>query len=293
MPKFGFRIKIIFVLAILVAILILASATAMERSRLSFVENGLRNFLAPMQNGATIISEKISQIPQYFVGMDTLTERNKALEARVAELQGKLEKLADVNVQNTYLKELLGLKEEMADWKPVAVSVIGRSYDAWYNTITIKGGTDQGFKQNMPIITADGLVGRILSVSDSSSEVLLITDKESAVGAMMQLSHLPGVVEAATDSVGSLYMIHVPYDAQVETNQVVMTSGLGGIFPQGLRIGYVTKVDVEPGDLMLQISVQPFVDFERLEIVFVLTNVPTTIVGTALVEPVTTSDSGK
>lgn len=263
--------KIALVALFIIAALILASATAMERTHLSSAESGLRDGLAPLKSGAMVVKDQFARIPQFFVGMDSLMAENQQLKIEVARLENEVSNLSEVNVENVELKQMLGMEQEVKNWGPVATTVIARSPDSWYSTITIKGGINKGFAVGMPVVATEGLVGRILSVTEHTAEVLLIVDKEGAVGAKMQLTGTPGVVEGTTSAGNILYMIHIPYEAQVENDQVVITSGLGSIFPAGLRIGYVTNVESYNGGLMLKATLTPFVDFERLENVFVLT----------------------
>ncbi|MEG1501208.1 MAG: rod shape-determining protein MreC, partial [Clostridiales bacterium] len=225
----------------MICLLAIAAMTSMERSGLSFLEEGVRDFFAPVKKGAVVVYQRLSLIPQFFTGVNELLEENQNLQREVANLRNELTRLQEADMENVYLRDLLKLSRQMQGWQPVAAGVIGRSTDTWYSTITINGGKDKGFAKDMPIITTEGLVGRILAVSDSTSEVLLITDKESAVGSMVQVSHMPGVVEGFAGA-DKMNMIHIPYDARLVKDQVVVTSGLGGIYPRGLRIGYITEV---------------------------------------------------
>lgn len=127
----------------------------------------------------------------------------------------------------------------------------------------------------MPVINESGLVGRVINVTSHTSEVLLILDREGAVGAMVQQTRIPGVVEGLGSPTDQLQMIHIAQDAPVKVNQVVITSGYGGIFPKGLRIGYVKEIFPEGNGLMKRAVLQPFVDFDRLEEIMVITGADT------------------
>ncbi len=273
MPNLSKKTKIILIALFIVTLLFIASATAMERENITLIEKGLRDMVAPLKRGAVVVYEKFGLIPQFFTGVSALSAENEQLKTEIATLQSQINLLEEAGLENTYLREMLGMAEEIQEWSPAATTIIGRSSASWYNTITIKGGENKNFAKNMPLITTEGLVGRIISVSEYTSEVILITDKECAVGAMVQISQTPGVVEGAGKG-ESVYMIHIPYGARLMKDQVVITSGLGGIFPRGLRIGYITEINPDKGDLMLKANIKPFVDFERLGSLFVLTNVP-------------------
>jgi rod shape-determining protein MreC len=127
----------------------------------------------------------------------------------------------------------------------------------------------------MPVINEQGLVGRIINVTNSTAEVLLIMDREGAVGALVQQTRVPGVVEGLGPNSSQLQMLHIAVDAPISVNQVVVTSGYGGKFPKGLRIGYVTEIIPQGDGLMKKAIIQPFVDFGRLEEIMVVTGVET------------------
>lgn len=273
MPKFTRKTIIILTVLLIVALLIVAAVTAMERDEITVIESALRDFFAPLKRGAVLLYAKMAAIPQYFSDFNELKAENEALKEEIVQLNSELNRMEEASIENAYLRDMLSLSQDITEWLPVASNVIGRSSATWYNTVTIKGGENQGFLKDMPVITSDGLVGRIMTVSRYTSEVILITDMECAVGAMVQINKTPGVTEGNGMDEG-LSMIHIPYGAQITADQVVITSGLGGIFPKGLRIGYITAVTPDRGDLMIKAEITPFVDFERLDNVLVLTRIP-------------------
>jgi rod shape-determining protein MreC len=269
-------------------LLICAALTAGDRAGLTMVERGLRDVITPIRRGALVVSEKIRFIPGFFTGFEQLMEENSRLKNEVARLQNEVGYLEEAGLENVRLRRVLDMKETIADWQSTVAQVIARDNLTWYSAITIEGGLNKGFARNMPVVTAEGLVGRIVAVSDNSAEVRLIIDRDSAVGAMVQVSRANGVVEGGgRSSKEQLSMIHIPYDAKINLNQVVISSGLGGNYPHGLRIGYITKVSPDQGGLMLKATVKPFVDFDRLEEVLVLTSPPQQYsdVGSSVEEP--------
>jgi len=273
----GFSRRGKYLLAGFLALLLLicAALTAGDRAALTMVERGLRDVVTPIRKGALVASEKIRIIPGFFTGFEQLMDENSRLKNEVARLQNEVGYLEEAGLENVRLRRLLDMKETIADWQSTVAQVIARDNVTWYSAITIEGGLNKGFARNMPVVTAEGLVGRIVAVSDNSAEVRLIIDRDSAVGAMVQVSRANGVVEGrGRGSKEQLSMIHIPYDAKINLNQVVISSGLGGTYPHGLRIGYITKVSPDQGGLMLKAMVKPFVDFDRLEEVLVLTSPP-------------------
>ena len=151
--------------------------------------------------------------------------------------------------------------------------VTARDLENLHQTLIINKGSEDGIRKDMPVINEQGLIGRIINVTDRTSEVLLILDREGAVGAMVQQTRVPGVVEGLGPGSDQLQMIHINVDAPIGVNQVIITSGYGGIFPKGLRIGYVKEIIPEANGLMKRAVIQPFVDFDRLEEILVVTGV--------------------
>ncbi|MDD2568656.1 MAG: rod shape-determining protein MreC [Clostridia bacterium] len=266
------RITALFISLAVIVLLILAGKTAAVRPYLSGIENGFRNVLAPIQVGAMVVYDKFSAIPDYFGGIERLKTQKNELYDEIYRLTNEVTSLTEAKEENERLKDLLNIYDTVnKEWTPVVTDVIGRESASWYRTITIRGGEDKGFKKDMPAINGQGLIGRIVNVGKTSSDVVLISDAYGAVGAMVQNTRTVGVVEGKDGASDELYLIHVPYDAEIELYQTVISSGLGGIYPKGLRIGYITDMETESGGLMLKCTVKSFVDFNKLEEVMVLT----------------------
>jgi len=257
--------------ALLILLLVIARQTTLDRDHLTGVERGVRDLLAPLQSGATVVYNGLRVIPDYFTGIDRLEDEKAGLETQLEELQNKYNTLLEEQAENKRLRALLNISDQYStEWEPVVTRVTGRNANTWYETITIRGGENMGFVKDMPVINGDGLVGRILNVSKYSSEVLLLLDNNASAACLTQVSRTPGVVEASPDESSLLQLIHIPYDSPIEKYETVLTSGLGGIYPKGLRVGFITDIQQEPGGLMLTATIQPFVDFDRLEEVLVL-----------------------
>ena len=197
--KSGKYLKIIIgfcVFVVIIALVVLAGHTSTERSNISGPEKVMREILAPLQNGASAISYKLRGISTYFAGMDKLQEENQLLQEQIDELQQQVVALEEEHQENIRLQELLNMTDSLSDqWQAVGTTVINRSQSNWYKTMIINGGEDNGFVAGMPVVAAGGLVGRIINVSAHTSEVLLILDREGAVGAIIQDTRTVGVVE--------------------------------------------------------------------------------------------------
>lgn len=272
MPAFWKKGKWALLLVTVIAVLFIARISGLEREKLSPMEIWLRDMIAPLQSGATTVLNSSRAAGEYTQSRgDLISDKNK-LTNEVARLQKEIDALHETELENVRLRRLLGMQESVQGvWQSVAARVIARDAGNWYHTLILDKGSKDGLAKGMAVINSDGLVGQIISVTDQTAEVLLILDKDGAVACLAQLSRTPGVAEGVDSPRGFLRMIHTPEDTVLKENQVIVSSGLGGVFPAGLRIGYIVSVKAEANGLMKQAIIRPFVDFERLEEVLVLT----------------------
>ncbi|MCL0081208.1 rod shape-determining protein MreC [Peptococcaceae bacterium] len=250
--------------------------TPLEREQLTLPETVVKIVLAPFQQVATGLSNGIQDSIAFVAALGTLAQENKQFKKELALLKSELERTEEYRVQNRRLKELLQYKQfTVANYQLVTATVIGRNAGNWFATVTVNRGKKDGIARNMPALVPAGLVGRVVAVSSDTAEILLITDPRSGVGAVIQQSRLPGVVEGVASGAGTVRMVHLPKGAPVKPNQAVVTSGLGGIYPPGVRIGRILITEDDPGGLFQIAKLEPFVDFSKLEDLFIVTVVYT------------------
>lgn len=206
----------------------------------------------------------------------TLRERNAELEDLANRLTVENLRLAEVETENEQLRSLLNFAQTVPAFSfrggQIIARVIGGSASPFTHPIQIDLGEQHGIKQGMPVVTDRGLVGRIFHVYSRSSDIMLITDPRSSVNVMTQGSRAPGILRGR---VGQLPVMElIPPEIEISVGDIIITSGLGGHFPKGLVAGQI--VDVEKNDnLMFQTAViQPTVDFDRMELVLVITSFP-------------------
>ena len=234
---------------------------------------GIAREALPFTKGQ-LVDHFFEDIGAYFNDNRVLREENKEMAKKIIRLEEEIYSLKEHELENERLLMLLEYKEAKAEnYDLVMAKVIGRSHTNWYETLLIDQGSQQGILPNMVVINHDGLIGKIFNVSPHTAEVLLILDRDGAVGArIFENRHTPGVVVGTSQS-QYLQMIHLPHDLPVEPNQTIVTSGLSGVFPPGIRIGRVIEVLPEPGGLMKRATIKPFVDFSRLEEVLIIKQV--------------------
>jgi len=190
---------------------------------------------------------------------DDLRRENDALKLRLAQLEGKA-------AEADRLGALLHFRQSQADVPMVAARVIGGSADPGSQTIELDRGEHDGIRKDMGVITPDGVVGKIIETYPNTSQVLLLTDNHSGVGAMLADSRIQSPVGGVGEPL--ITMKYVPNDDDVSVGARVVTSGMDRIFPRDLPVGTITEI--KPGNPFKQIRIKPAANLERLEEVLVL-----------------------
>lgn len=191
---------------------------------------------------------------------------NRQLKDQIEQMRLEQVRLGEDAAQARRLQSLLAFKEQFIS-RTVAAQVIGSSGSDLSRTIYIDKGENAGIKRDMAVMTADGIVGKVLVAYPSVSQVLLISDQSSGVGALLEKTRLQGVLRGTAS--GEVVLERVMSDEQVPVGETVLTSGGDQIFPKGLPIGVVTKVG-NGKDLFLNITVKPAANLSKLEEVLVL-----------------------
>jgi rod shape-determining protein MreC len=172
--------------------------------------------------------------------------------------------------ENARLRHLLGL-EQRHPYVLLAADVSGRSLDRLGGSITLNKGSRDGVLENRAILTPDGLVGRVERVTGHQSRVLTLLHRDCAVAARVARTRVEGVLRWEFGDQPTLHLLYISSQEDVKRGDLVVTSGLGGIFPEGVRVGTIERVGLEPNGLMKDIVVRPAVDFRSVEQVLVYT----------------------
>jgi rod shape-determining protein MreC len=199
-----------------------------------------------------------------------LSQRNLELEAEVASLQAQIIELQQQNADLQVLSALLGFVRSHPEHQYLTAAVIGRDTNPFLRYVIINRGSDDGLRRGMPIVNEQGLVGRIAAVTAGAARVQLITDPESSVNVLIQPSGADAVMTGSIT--GELNLEWIPHDAEVQSGDLVLTSGWGGNFPHNILIGQISSGRRRPFDLFQSAQLQPVVDFTDLKIVLVIVN---------------------
>lgn len=268
---FSSQFKTTLAILAVVAVLCLGVAHYTPNVAGSRVAAVVREALAPLQGRVMLAWRDAGAFMGYFAGMRRLQEENDQLRQQLRDLTWENDRLQEYVNENQSLTKLLDFKQRNAPrFTLLGARVVSRSPSNWYSSLVVDRGSDDGVGKDMVVVSDAGLVGRVDAVGPHTSDVLLILNNEVAVGAVAS-DGSQGVVEGSKDDPGMLRMIDLPYDAKLTPGQAVMTSGLGGIFPGDLPLGEISEFDTGGSDLEKYALVRPYVDFNRLEEVFIIT----------------------
>jgi len=230
-----------------------------------------QTFASPIQTASSKASGATSGFFRQILNFRSIASENEDLRQRLAAAEQQLNAARQQELENDRLKALLGLKEKK-EFETVAARVIARDPSVWFNTITINCGSSSGVAVNMPVVSGTGVVGRVISVSPWSSQVMLLTDEKAGAGAVVgQLgqSGALGSVRGRPD-IGLIEMRYVSGLEKVEVGDYVTTTGQDGIYPPGLNVGEVVDVKNGTATQPHQILIRPGARLDKLEEVAVL-----------------------
>lgn len=211
-----------------------------------------------------------------FQGLGNIFANLTADQATLSDLKADNERLQARNVEleeaeqtAKRLQDLLDIQDSYS-LQSKGARIISGSSDSWTSTVTINLGSVSGLTVGMPVMASNGVIGQIISCGPTSSVVRLITDENSSVSAMIQSSRAQGMLNGSATGQITLDLISTSQNVQV--GDLVVTSGLGGVFPKGLPLGRVSNVDNTPGSLYLEVTVDAFASTENYEEVIVITS---------------------
>ena len=233
------------------------------------VSGAVRGVTAPPAGMLARASQWLSVQTGWIFHGHAVAAENQTLRKRVAELEGENARLQEAEINYDRLRADLKFVQKQGN-RLLAAGVVARRPDPKFDTLVIGRGSGDGIAVNNTVVTRDGIVGRITEVGPNSAVVLMLTDQNSGVGARVQRpkSRATGVCKG--ENTNLLSMVYLPSDADIKPGDLIVTSGLGGVYPAGLVIGTVKEVGKDDGNALKVGRIVPKVDFERLEEVYVL-----------------------
>jgi rod shape-determining protein MreC len=243
------------------------------------LQRGVSAVFGPLQEGADRALKPARDAINWFDETFAARGDNTRLQQEVEQLRTQVAEGQTALSENNQLRKLLGLRQAgklPLGFKPVTGRVIARSPTIWYSTVTIDHGTSSGVSVNDPVVSGDGLVGRVTSATGGTAQVTLITDHTSAVSSKVVPSGIQGVIRPEVGNPSDLVLDFIDYSKHVQQGQTVVTSGwtargLSSFYPYGIPLGRVTQATIAEQEASQQVHVRPFADLRQLEFVQVLT----------------------
>ncbi|KGM45550.1 rod shape-determining protein MreC [Neobacillus niacini] len=278
MPQFFLNKRLIVLLVSIIVLVALIGFSLRERSKLSWPEQFLKDTAGLVQS---LVSKPAHLVAGFFENLQDLQntyEENKELKSRMEKLVSLEAQVQELEKDNKELRDILGEQDTLRDFEPLQATVIGRNPDRWHEMIIINKGKTNGIKKNMAVVTAHGLIGKVKTVNQFSSTVQLLSamDPKNRISAIVQgETNVNGLVEGYDKEKKALLIKAIPSGVEIKKGQNVITSGLGGVFPQGLQIGKVIDVKPDQYGLNQTALVKPGADFYDLENIIVITRTMT------------------
>jgi rod shape-determining protein MreC len=274
------RRRAVLGLLVICSLILLTASFGGSSGPLGSIQRGVFEVISPIQDGASRALKPFRDLFGWFG--DTLDAKgeNKDLRKERDELRVQVARLQDDARANADLRRQLGLAKQLSfdQMGPVSARVSGASPTVWFQTLYINKGSTDGIRVDQPVVANGGLVGRVSTVTPRASVVRLLTDSRFAASARISQSGVVGLVKAAAGSPRDLVMKYLTASDVVERGQIVVTKGtdsrrFASLFPQGIPIGRVTKVD-DPGSDSQQVHIRPYVNPRDVDYVQVLTKIP-------------------
>lgn len=272
--KSGASIGLLIVLVVLALVITTVWFREGERGLIHRARLGVLAVSSPMQAGGEVVTRPVRGLISWASDLGVSRSQLESLRAQNTELRRRVSTLEEARLENVRLKKLAGFAESSIS-KTVGARVIGRPTNQWEGVITIDRGSADGITSGMPVVGAQGLLGQTVGVTKRAAKVRLITDPKSGVSVMVQSTRAEGIVRGSLE--GKLTLDFVSSETTVRAGDVVISSGMGGVYPKGLIVGEVTRVRTAPASLYQDITVTPAGRLSGLEEVLVLIDEPATV----------------
>lgn len=259
-------------IAVCVIVLIALLAWNMPDGASSRVKSVVRDGLSPLQALATGGVREFRAIIQYIRGLGDLVLENRALNEEIVYLRGEMHLARELAADYHTLRKLIGFIQRSPE-QLISCEAIGRDSMGWWQTVRLDKGEKDGVRVDRAVISMDGLLGRTVSVSSKTCDVLLLSDPSCKVSVKVRDKNAFGVVSGTGAKAGAdpvLRMDFIHRVAPVEVGEEVMTSGMGGVFPKGMTVGTIARVEMDETGLYQRAWITPAADLGMIDYAFVL-----------------------
>lgn len=265
-----YRRPVVLTTALVTAFLLLSLQVRHERTVVAGLRQAILMALSPAITVGALLVHGVGDVWSAYVDLRHVRQENLRLQGEVAGLKRRVEQLTEPALATQRLERLLELRDS-ATASLLPARVIGKDATNWFRTVLVNRGSLDGVRRNQPVVTPDGLVGRVVEVTPTASRVQLLTDPVSAAGALVQRTRVTGVVFGTLGT--GARVRYLPLMADVAVGDEVVTSGMGGVFPKGIPVGRIIAVQRRSGALFQEATLQPAVELARLEEALILLHV--------------------
>lgn len=246
--------------------LLMASVNAQHPGRIDPLGKGLLALVGPLQKVVSGSLLELVRVKERYIALVNVEKEKEKLLAELAAARQELVRLEEARIANERLRKLLAFRETLGHEVLVA-GIVGREASAWFRAFTVDKGEADGVRKGMAVFAAEGVVGQIAATARHTSRVLLLCDRNSGVEVLVQRTRVRGVVGGFWE--GGCELRYVGRNEDIRKDDLLITSGLDGIFPKGMVVGRVGSITRGKGGLFLKATVVPGVDFDRLEEVLI------------------------
>lgn len=266
------RNKLAVTIILLSVTFLILISQSVKRSNISFAENGVGVTLNSVQSVFYGVNSKIRNSFSFIFNISNIKVENDKLISKNSELESKALDYDALKAENDRLRNALNFTSQRTEYNYVGCDIIGKSGGSFLDQFVLNKGSKDGIAKGMIAINDQGLVGQISSVGSNWSVIQSLANENLAVSGMVESTgENSGIVKGyISDSKFLAKLDYLPIDSKVKKDDVIMTSGLGGIYPKGIRIGYVTSVQEDQGRVVKVAVIQPYVDLNKIQEVIVV-----------------------
>ena len=243
------------------------------KSNSNIISSGAGSVISPLQKIIYSANDKLNGSLDFLINFSKVKQENKELTDKNAELENKLVEYNRMKEENTRLREMFNYSEAHKNYNYLGCNIVGYSGGNISNGYIIDKGTNDGIKKDMIVITPAGLVGKVTKSEGNHSIVQTILNENIAVASMVESTReTTGILQGATSNKNKNLTIlsNIPIESEIKEGDVILTSGLGTMYPQEIRIGEVVSVEIDSVGIMKKAVVKPYVDFNKLEELFIV-----------------------
>jgi len=259
--------RYLFLICLFITALTLFARNIDGRKKNTLIDRFVLALFTPPLKITTFGIHAVSRLWDDYVFLVDLQQENRALREKIERLALDNQRLLEQKSENDRFREILAFKKKF-EYKMVAAEIIGRDPSSWFKTIIVDKGGSDGVEKDSGVITPDGVVGKVIEVTGGSAKVLLITDVNSSVDALIKRSRARGIVVGYNES--SCILSYVLKTEDIAPGDMLSTTGQNSIYPKGVQIGSIKNIRKDKSGFFQFVEVCPSVDFSKLHEVLIV-----------------------